>query len=528
MASFSDPPHSQTQYIPAAFVWDERFTTRQEKSYRTIDNRIDRGRDLVEAFLEPTSILDPPQYSYAALRSFIASANRAALTDRNLLPRKNIILDDRRDPTVGTAAAGTHSVRDWTSDFYQKQPPPGDYQWHHRLTRKEATRQNISPTQAERRTVYVADLSPTIALAIMLETAPRQTKIVRDFLQRHVVNRGYFAVSMTAGFAFELHLPYFALRKRAVRSNDIRKIRQSRPASATSRAGTGGPGDFVHQAQISILITGIDEWIWTALCCVDTYFETDDQTEEMYYLNLDAPTGAENTCDKPIWNPREYFLVALANRVHQVTLEWAIIICEFESRLSKFFWTKDRFFYDTDTLNAGLKDDKNLNRTKEYTWSTHILRTFYNSLTNLIEAWESFRASELRLLFSNLSEPMRLRWQVRTIRIEQDLSELRYFRRSLLQKIEMFDSLKDGLVNASALSESQVATSQGQNITLLTWLTVMYLPPSLVTGIYGMSMVSPTASWSIYAGVIVLMVSLTALGLVGVQRSYNHRKERSV
>ena len=133
MASFSVLPPQNPQFIPAALVWDERFTTRQEQSYNSIDNRVNSGPDLIDAFLEPTSLLDPPQYTYGALRSFLALADPLALTDPNVLPQKNIIFDDRKDPTVGNAAAGTHFTRDWTSDFYQRQPPSGEYEWYRRL-----------------------------------------------------------------------------------------------------------------------------------------------------------------------------------------------------------------------------------------------------------------------------------------------------------------------------------------------------------------------------------------------------------
>ena len=200
------------------------------------------------------------------------------------------------------------------------------------LQRKTTSIPGISPTQAERRTTYIADLSPTVALALVSQTSPRASKTGRDYLQRHIINRAYFGVSTHAGFAFEFHLPYFVLRENATVRSDVRGLRQSRPASAvpTDRF------DHVHQAQISVLLTGVDEWIWTVTCCVDSYFESDDPIDDLSTLNLDAPTGGETTCDKPIWNPREYFLVIVANRIRQVTREWANIICEFENRLSKF------------------------------------------------------------------------------------------------------------------------------------------------------------------------------------------------
>ena len=96
-------------------------------------------------------------------------------------------------------------------------------------------------------------------------------------------------------------------------------------------------------------------------------------------------------------------------------------------------------------MNASFKDDKHLNRTKEYTWTTHILRTFHNSLTNLIEAWAEFRAGDVQIFFSNTDENVQLAWQAQIIAIDRDIAEMRFYRRCLVQKIEMFDSLKNGV-----------------------------------------------------------------------------------
>ena len=112
------------QRPPASFNWDRKFTIRQEYAYSTIDNRLEPepGQDLVSAFFEAfAGILDPPQYNCALLRNFLRSANHAALKNASLMPEKSMIVDDRRDTTVGV-----NSTRDWSSDFYRKRPQKGD------------------------------------------------------------------------------------------------------------------------------------------------------------------------------------------------------------------------------------------------------------------------------------------------------------------------------------------------------------------------------------------------------------------
>lgn len=89
-------------------------------------------------------------------------------------------------------------------------------------------------------------------------------------------------------------------------------------------------------------------------------------------------------------------------------------------------------------------------------------------------------------------QALRKAWDSYLAAINKDMSELRYLRRSLLQRIEMFDNKRSGvsvsitilrtlasrclivqLVNASAMVETRVATLQGNDIGRLTRVTVV-------------------------------------------------------
>ena len=68
----------------------------------------------------------------------------------------------------------------------------------------------------------------------------------------------------------EFHLPYFALRKNASPISDLRGLRRSADSIRTHQVAIGF--EQIHEAQISVLVTGIDEWYWTVYCSVDNYF----------------------------------------------------------------------------------------------------------------------------------------------------------------------------------------------------------------------------------------------------------------
>lgn len=110
--------------------------------------------------------------------------------------------------------------------------------------------------------------------------------------------------------------------------------------------------DCIYEVQISVLVTGVDHWSWTAFAFVDTYYKraaTDgspadqantseeesqwnQESVEFYHeqfkqfkdaqVNPDPLTGGQYNAEPPTWRPREYFLEVLRSRVRQVNREW--------------------------------------------------------------------------------------------------------------------------------------------------------------------------------------------------------------
>ncbi len=95
------------------------------------------------------------------------------------------------------------------------------------------------------------------------------------------------------------------------------------------------PGHY-YEAQLSLIVTGVDEWLWTAYCCVDTYFGAENDWQsypERADFGYDGPTGGWAWQKYPYWNPREYYLTVLARRMLQATAEWQALVDTFEERL---------------------------------------------------------------------------------------------------------------------------------------------------------------------------------------------------
>ncbi|KAL8822470.1 MAG: hypothetical protein Q9191_006796 [Dirinaria sp. TL-2023a] len=256
------------------FAWDPKFSQRARRANLAEDIKLapEAHQTTVDAFFaEFASRLDPPQYSYMALRRFLSQADEKDLQQpsaTSLDSQGSVLLDDRRDSTGWLGTDGeTYSARDW--EGYSRYPPEGE--------------------------------NPVTLLLDIQGLYKRQP--ISDF-----------------GFALEFHLPYYALRHGVSRRFDLRGLRRS----YKFRSGLVDENlhEYLYEAQVSLLVTGSDEWFWTAYCCAETYFGSEESAKYYHEKRLDAPSGGEISSRLPVWNPREYFLSILSRRLKQVTKEW--------------------------------------------------------------------------------------------------------------------------------------------------------------------------------------------------------------
>jgi hypothetical protein len=91
----------------------------------------------------------------------------------------------------------------------------------------------------------------------------------------------------------------------------------------------------MHEAQSSLVIYGSDETRYTACAFSDHYFDVEDLLDEVFsYDGIQEDPIAWNTeidgmlpdANKPIWNPREYFMRMLEIRISHVGQEWTYLI----------------------------------------------------------------------------------------------------------------------------------------------------------------------------------------------------------
>ncbi|KEF59571.1 uncharacterized protein A1O9_04416 [Exophiala aquamarina CBS 119918] len=121
-------------------------------------------------------------------------------------------------------------------------------------------------------------------------------------------------------------------------------------------------------------------------------------------------------------------------------------------------------------------DDAQLGRTKSYTKAVTIMRKFNDVLILSLDTFRDFEQDELQY-FNTGNEMLDDLWKRYLDRIFDGFATMQYLQRVLVQKIQTFDRMKDGLVNSSALKESRYSTKQGDDIAVLTNMTVVNKPP---------------------------------------------------
>ncbi|CRG89655.1 hypothetical protein PISL3812_06694 [Talaromyces islandicus] len=430
--------------------WDPKFTKRNLKLYRSENLKPFKpdspgsAKSKIEKFFDQQRHgLIPRAYNYQALRDFLSHAD-LCMFDNGVRPInpadlvKTVLFDERID----NQASNTFMSRNWQG--YEDYPPRGNAEYTGLLDCKECYEKLV---QAD------------------------------------------YPIRPATPYALEFHISYFALRRSSKALDEFGNITGRRSgvfADSLTRGCEPTQQEYFHEAQVSVLLVGVDEWVWTLYCLVETHFEEQksdgkDTLKDCLATLEDAPSGRDASYISPYWNPREYFLLVLCRRMSQATLEWRNLVETLELRLRDL--EKDIFEKTPPQSTVGKTVD--LPRLNDHTWAIQVLQLFANQLVKTIDSWQEFSRMHLPIFHSsdessNYSSKVPRYLQI----LDRDVSELRYFHTILTQRITAFESRRSMIFNASALMETRISNRQAVDIGLLTKVTVFYLPLGLVTAIF--------------------------------------------
>ncbi|KAF4951252.1 hypothetical protein FSARC_12979 [Fusarium sarcochroum] len=203
------------------------------------------------------------------------------------------------------------------------------------------------------------DIDQYAVTALML-TAPRsQVEALSNAFFQHLAFKSHIGATVSSeipsNFTFLAQLPFYTCTsaKEAPRDlrttrdgSSLRKVLDLRFLEGPSEQSQHDPVDYLCEAQISILLTGLDDQRWTSYCFVDTYYEPEGMRERVDRYRGDAIVldGLQNDrltaglCDTngPMLDPGVYFLAALAKQAKEFKNEWLYTTHLFRRKIKEY------------------------------------------------------------------------------------------------------------------------------------------------------------------------------------------------
>ncbi|KAL8828365.1 MAG: hypothetical protein Q9170_006633 [Blastenia crenularia] len=209
----------------------------------------------------------------------------------------------------------------------------------------------------------------------------------------------------------------------------------------------------------------------------------------------------------------------IAQGLARISERWA----EFQSFFDYILDSGDSLMQPTDHDNL-LFDDGSFSRSRRYFWAIDCLAEFETSITDNINQWELYKAA-LPVLDNDLDN-IQFKNAERQCRVLQNQRE--YFR----QKLASTRALRDALFNASAVIESRASTRLGENVKLLTFVSVFFIPLSFCTSLWSVNNMFSTHSLIAVIIVVALLTYTTVLNInsivTSVSNLYDLKKRRVI
>ncbi|KAH9203329.1 hypothetical protein DL95DRAFT_321621 [Leptodontidium sp. 2 PMI_412] len=204
---------------------------------------------------------------------------------------------------------------------------------------------------AARRLVYITDLSPACIHALAATASWLQAPVLRNAIYKHLAFQTSIAVKApSAGFLtfqLDLHLPFFILGKSTPPKHSAEKVNTKPRRRWTdlsflqldaTETQDQDPKEVwgIHEAQISFVVTGTDDWRWVAFCFVDTEIDGVLADSSNTDLCFDQIAAGQLQANFPIWRPRDYWIKIFDTRIEQVRRKWDYLALMLEQGVNQY------------------------------------------------------------------------------------------------------------------------------------------------------------------------------------------------
>ncbi|KAF2497437.1 hypothetical protein BU16DRAFT_505802 [Lophium mytilinum] len=332
-------------------------------------------------------------------------------------------------------------------------------------------------TTAITRIMQIVDLSPMVLACIIGSTPRVDVSYVASFVDRHLkfmnwgmANLNKFRDLGWSTYTLEYHFAFYHVSLDYVDPESVQHDPRDWRRSASFGREKEGCTRHIHETTLSFLLVGHFSDLSTCI-----------QMEEAYYKDPYAKdTGSRSFRPFDASQPSAMRLLSwVAVALYHVSWRWQCAIDAVDSEIT--FPAEVVFSRDRTVL---MTDDPKFSHAKTYYWALQTYTLFEQTLNDTIKTWENFEMKSLpRLQHSKLDKR---EWDVKIENIQACMAELQNKRVRIKERIEHVKDLREGLASASALFDSRAAIRQGDNIRLLTYVNLLFLPLSFGTSIFGM------------------------------------------
>lgn len=137
-------------------------------------------------------------------------------------------------------------------------------------------------------------------------------------------------------------------------------------------------------------------------------------------------------------------------------------------------------FMDPEEYIKLIFDDGQLSTSKKYFWILACMQEFRSSIMDNISQWSLYYKARIEPFPEGHTPALK----APVNQIEESRSTLEGIRRQIDDTVETVKGRRDGLFNASAPSETRITNRLGQNVKLLTYVSIFYLPLAFCAAVW--------------------------------------------
>lgn len=316
-------------------------------------------------------------------------------------------------------------------------------------------------------------------------------------------------------YLFEYHISFYHVTSGRTNYDygygDERNARQASPFTAGPKA----KARRIFEEQLSFITIGHGGDVYTNIQLAEKYScDPNDDLYESPFWNKRREDSArrfegENrgiTFFVSHLKPSSAFLAWIANSMRHVVARWQTAISAVDREIDSSF--QATFHGDKHSL---LADDSSFSRSKKYVWAIQVYGVFYKKLDDTIQVWKVFEKTS----FDRLDQDQLVTHKEESLTIiKAAVVALEMKRDHVKDKRGEVSDMKEGLFATSQLLDSRNTVTQNENIRLLTYINLLFLPLAFCTSIFGMQTILPSHVHGVYFAVTICVVTIFTIFMV--------------